>query len=48
MQRDLLARRPSEYDCLLGAALRLADESAVPVPAFRRLDAMIRSKGLLA
>lgn len=38
LQRDLTAGRPSEYDALPGAVIRLAARHGVPVPVFARID----------
>ncbi|MFD2579794.1 ketopantoate reductase family protein [Novosphingobium colocasiae] len=48
LQRDVEAGRASEYDALPGAVLRLARAAGIPVPAFARIDALIRARGLLA
>lgn len=44
LQRDLEASRPSEYDALIGAILRMADAERVPVPLFAEFDRAIRQK----
>ncbi|MCP5395321.1 MAG: ketopantoate reductase family protein [Sphingomonadaceae bacterium] len=46
LQRDLDAGRPSEYGALTGAVLRIAAESGVEAPAFERIEALIRSRGI--
>lgn len=46
LQRDVLAGRPSEYDTLPGAVLRLAQNVGLAVPVFHRIDAMCREQGL--
>lgn len=46
MQRDLEARRPSEYDCQVGAVIRLAADAGEDAPVHRRIDAMIRARGI--
>lgn len=38
LQRDLSAGQPSEYDALIGAAIRLAERHGAAVPTFARLD----------
>jgi 2-dehydropantoate 2-reductase len=48
MQRDLEAGRPSEYDSLIGAVLRLADAANVATPTFAKLAEGIARRGLLA
>ena len=48
LQRDLEARRPSEYASLTGAVIRTAQEIGHKIPAFRRIEAMIRARGLFA
>ena len=47
LQRDLEAGRPSEYDALPGAVLRMACETGSPAPVLEQCDAMIRARGLL-
>ena len=47
MQRDLEAGRPSEYDCLTGAVLRMAHRSGLPVPVHEDIAGMIAARGLL-
>ncbi len=47
LQRDLEAGRPSEYDALPGAVLRLAGESGLRVPVHEWIDTAIRARGLL-
>lgn len=47
LQRDLEAMRPSEYDALPGAVLRLARESGTGVSVHEWIDRAIRARGLL-
>lgn len=47
LMRDMMAGVPSEYESLTGAVLRLAEQCDFPVPTFRRLEAMLRTKGLV-
>lgn len=44
LQRDLEAGRPSEYDALTGAALRLARHKGLAVPTLTDIDARIRAR----
>jgi 2-dehydropantoate 2-reductase len=46
LHRDLEAGRPSEYDDLVGAVLRLGHAAGLGLPTFVQLDAMIRARGL--
>jgi 2-dehydropantoate 2-reductase len=47
LQRDLEEGRTSEYASLNGTVLRMAGEAGVAVPAHLRVDAAIRTRGLL-
>lgn len=47
LMRDLEAGRLSEYASLTGAVLRLADRAGLDIPAFRTIEAMLASRGLL-
>jgi 2-dehydropantoate 2-reductase len=42
LQRDLQDGKPSEYDALVGAVIRLARANAVPIPVFSGIDRAIR------
>lgn len=44
LQRDLEAGRPSEYDALTGAALRLARHKGIAIPTLTDIDARIRAR----
>ena len=46
LKRDMEAGRPSEYASLTGAVIRMASASGLEVPAHRRIEAMIRARGL--
>lgn len=48
LKRDLEAGRPSEYAFLTGAVVRMAKQFGLDVPAFKKIDAMIRARGLIA
>jgi 2-dehydropantoate 2-reductase len=47
LQRDLEARRPSEFNQLTGAVLRMAAEAELDVPMHRRIAQAITARGLL-
>lgn len=47
LQRDVEAGRPSEYDALVGAVLRLGAAVGVATPVFARIDALARARGLV-
>lgn len=47
MHRDLEARRPSEYESLTGAMIRMAAECGVSVPVHWEIEKRIRQRGLL-
>jgi 2-dehydropantoate 2-reductase len=44
MARDLLARRPSEFDAQTGAVVRLAQHHGIPVPVHQLLAAVLRPR----
>lgn len=44
LQRDLMAKQPSEYDALVGAVLRSAQLHRVPVPVITELDSRLRAR----
>lgn len=44
LQRDIEAGRPSEYDAVVGAVIRLAGTKHLPVPAFAEIDRLARSR----
>ena len=46
MKRDLEAGRPSEYQSLTGAVIRMAKEVHAAVPTFNTIEAMIAARGL--
>lgn len=47
LQRDLLAGKPSEFDQLTGAVIRLADECGLEVPVHKAIAKAIVGMGLL-
>jgi 2-dehydropantoate 2-reductase len=47
LQRDLEARRPSEFNHLTGAVLRMANAIALHLPANRNVKDMIEARGLI-
>ncbi|MCB2060208.1 MAG: 2-dehydropantoate 2-reductase, partial [Novosphingobium sp.] len=47
LQRDLTAGRPSEFDQLTGAVVRIADELGQAVPVHRRVIEMLAERGLI-
>ncbi|MGE3690050.1 MAG: ketopantoate reductase family protein [Novosphingobium sp.] len=47
LQRDLEEGRPSEYDFLTGAAVRMAAESALDLPIHRTIAQRIAKRGLI-
>lgn len=47
MMRDLEAGRSSEYDSLTGAVIGMARQAGLDVPAFGRIEAGLRTRGLL-
>jgi 2-dehydropantoate 2-reductase len=47
LQRDLEARRPAEYDHLIGDVLRMAAQTGLDVPVHRRIVQLIGQRGLL-
>jgi 2-dehydropantoate 2-reductase len=48
MARDLLARRPSEYDAQTGAVVRLGQQLGVPTPAHEVLAALLAPRVVAA
>lgn len=47
LQRDLAAGRPSEYDCLTEAVLRMGREAGLDQPVHRAIAERIAARGLL-
>jgi 2-dehydropantoate 2-reductase len=48
MARDLLARRPTEFDAQTGAVIRLGAQLGVPTPVHDVLAALLRPRVVAA
>jgi 2-dehydropantoate 2-reductase len=48
MARDLIARRPSEFDAQTGAVIRLGQQHGVPTPVHEVLAAVLRPRVIAA
>ena len=47
LQRDLAARRPSEFAHLTGAVPRLGEAAGVPVPVHAQIIARLTAQGMI-